>query len=396
MGHTTDQRRYVYCKNGDVVAQLAAIGDCPKAVPDGGPDTYTANFLQFACGGPVLLLSYCDRDAISVSGNVVAHTFKKSYPYKWMRILAWLKIFINTLFCLFRFRPTHILCATSGSPLWACFLVSRINGIPLILTRHARFWEENKSTVKSLIEKIDAVVVRRASSVICHGPYLREHMLALGVNPNKLHEFNISYRYLLAHSHDVLSSEIPDISEHGKYRCILFVGTMTREKGIFDLFVATKNLLRTHSNLRLIFAGKGPDLLTLKDNVKNSNLENQIFILGHVNHELLPLLILQSAVVVTPTRSTYPESRCKSAIEGIVLGKPVIAPNFGPFPYVLRHEHNGLLYQADSVSDLKDKVSAVISDSVLYSRLLQGAKEEGAKLLDSPLSFRRALEMVYM
>ena len=73
-------------------------------------------------------------------------------------------------------------------------------------------------------------------------------------------------------------------------------------------------------------------------------------------HENLADLICESTVVVTPTQSQFPEGRCMATMEGLVMGIPVIAPDFGPFPYLVKHNVNGLLYKPDSVNDLQNKL----------------------------------------
>ena len=60
-------------------------------------------------------------------------------------------------------------------------------------------------------------------------------------------------------------------------------------------------------------------------------------------------------MVVTPTQSQFPEGRCMATMEGLVMGVPVIAPNFGPFPFLVKHGENGLLFEPDSSHDIQDE-----------------------------------------
>lgn len=395
MHQLNTEKRFAYCKYADVVSQLSTLGPCPEHVPDGGPDTYAANFLRLSCGNPVLLISYTDKDATTLTSNkVTARTFNMNSKHPILEPFTWLWLFFSTFILLLRFSPTHILCAASNSPLWACFLISRIKGIPLVHTRHAALSENPRSPAKRFIEYIDAFVIRRASAVICHGPYLRAQMLSLGVSADRLYEFNISYKYLISNT-NAPAHEIYDLTDQGKNRCILFVGRAYKEKGIMDLFNACKDLLHSRADIRLVYIGEGPHLKLLNEQVVKEGLTDRVITLGHIAHNLLPFLIKQGHCLVTPTQSSFPESRCKAAIEGMILGKPVIAPEFGPFPYVFKHGHNGLLYTPDSVEDLRDKITAVINDDALYSRLVKGAKEETEKLLDASLSFRQALDMAF-
>ncbi len=100
-------------------------------------------------------------------------------------------------------------------------------------------------------------------------------------------------------------------------------------------------------------------------------------------------------MAVTPTRLGHAESRCKAAIEPIVFGIPVIAPDFGPFPYLIENESNGLLYAPDSVPELRDCLVRVLRDDALHQRLAEGARSTGNGLLESPLTFTQAITLAF-
>ena len=84
-----------------------------------------------------------------------------------------------------------------------------------------------------------------------------------------------------------------------------------------------------------------------------------------------------------------------AAMEGLVMGVPVIAPRFGPFPYLITHEQNGLLFEPDSVSDLRSCIGRVLQDNTLYDQLKRGAKESGARILNPPRTFSQAVEQAF-
>jgi glycosyltransferase involved in cell wall biosynthesis len=98
-----------------------------------------------------------------------------------------------------------------------------------------------------------------------------------------------------------------------------------------------------------------------------------------------------SIAVVTPTQAIFPEGRCMSAMESLLVGTPVIAPDFGAFPYLVKHETNGLLYQPDSVSALTQAMAAIASDPDLMARLRIGAKQSGETLMCPERTFLQCL-----
>ena len=82
-------------------------------------------------------------------------------------------------------------------------------------------------------------------------------------------------------------------------------------------------------------------------------------------------------------------------MESLVLGVPVVAPDFGPFPYLVVHGKNGLLYRPDSINDLAQKLDMILDNDELYIRLKAGARESGDTLLVPSLTFSEAVKRAF-
>jgi glycosyltransferase involved in cell wall biosynthesis len=236
--------------------------------------------------------------------------------------------------------------------------------------------------------------MRRLSVVICHGPYLERQLIDIGVPPDNLIQFNLSYKYLIDSS--INNEAVLDLTEGGAKTCILFVGRVDRNKGVFDLLEAVSEILLNSDSLKLVYVGDGPCFEELKTKVAGDQIESKIAFMGYTDHRLIPQIIRQCRVLVSPSRNGLPEGRCKVAIEALVLGKPVIAPNTLQFQYIIKHNSNGLLFEPESISDLRAKIEAIIFDDKLYEELVLGAEEKGGDLLESSVSFRQALDHSFL
>jgi glycosyltransferase involved in cell wall biosynthesis len=82
-------------------------------------------------------------------------------------------------------------------------------------------------------------------------------------------------------------------------------------------------------------------------------------------------------------------------MEGLIKGIPVIAPDFGPFPYLVKNGVNGLLYQVDSVEDLGAKIANGLDDVELYERLRAGAEKTGRELRNARVNFYDAIKSAF-
>jgi glycosyltransferase involved in cell wall biosynthesis len=110
-----------------------------------------------------------------------------------------------------------------------------------------------------------------------------------------------------------------------------------------------------------------------------------------IPHDQIPYLIRDCYVVVTPSRSEFSEGRCMAAMEGLVMGKPVIAPGSGPFPFLVKDNQNGLLFHPDSTDSLYKRINQIVKDKELYAQLKKGAEETGKSLTEAKTNFSKAV-----
>ena len=84
-----------------------------------------------------------------------------------------------------------------------------------------------------------------------------------------------------------------------------------------------------------------------------------------------------------------------ATMEALVMGVPVIAPDWGPFPYLIRNEQNGLLFMGDSVEELKGAILRVLDDGELYEQLRQGADASCYELRNPAIGFLQAVNAAF-
>ena len=83
------------------------------------------------------------------------------------------------------------------------------------------------------------------------------------------------------------------------------------------------------------------------------------------------------------------------ALEALALGVPVITPRFGPFPFAVQHEVNGLLYEAGNVNALQACLEQVVAGSEIKRQLKPGAAAASASFLLAPTRFSDAVESAF-
>lgn len=151
------------------------------------------------------------------------------------------------------------------------------------------------------------------------------------------------------------------------------VGRINRWKGQFLLLEAFNNLIKKHSNLKLIFVG--------------STMENQQHIINEINSKIqkyqiendVKIIPFQSnintiwkAIDIAIVPSTEPEPFGLVAVEAMLALKPVVASNHGGLTEIIDHLQTGFLVEPNNVQELTNAIEKLIDDKKL--RIEMGQK----------------------
>lgn len=351
--------KILYIKAGDAVSEYEWIKDNQSSTVGTGPCYYVDQFLKASWKSARILSTGKSLGRNIFQGSeLLVECFDGASPIK-----AGIKILRHIV----TFKPDVILCGDVGPTLIMATLGGLLVGSKLIFSLHIA--PVNNSREKSLLKKVVQLLsvgcIRRASATLCHGPYLRDQLAILGKRKGDVIEFDTG----------VDGGALGERKRKKEAeRSILFVGRVVEDKGVFDLVDALKERLLADSSCRLIVIGSGPDSKRLEETVKGYGLGGHVDIVGAVPISEVVEYMYQAYLVVVPTQSCFPEGRCKVVKEAFYMGAPVVAPDFGPFPYIVNDGENGLLYEPDSVADLRNKIERVLDDRLLQSKLADGVK----------------------
>lgn len=185
-----EQDRYVYIKNGDVVAQLKRITASGEIGITSGPDAFLYEFLRTIGGASVFIASRLNKNAHYQDGKAVACLYKTDGNI-FLKIMRRFYSTLNLFFKLVSYRPTRILCGTAGGFLWVSLLVSRIYSIPIVFSCHNRINDQDRAPFRWMIDKINNWCIRQCFNVVCHGPFLRDQLMTIGVASRNIISFDI-------------------------------------------------------------------------------------------------------------------------------------------------------------------------------------------------------------
>ena len=169
---------------------------------------------------------------------------------------------------------------------------------------------------------------------------------------------------------------------------VIFVGRLTRQKGVHDLLDALALLRREGRMMDLTIVGDGPERANLKARALSLGLSTSF--LGFVAPENVGDHLRDKAVLVLPAHDEDPGL---AVAEALTQGVPVVATRSGGIPDLMVDPWAGMLVPASSPASLTAAIRAVTTDE----RFRTGAARAGRVLADqlSPERVAERFEALY-
>jgi len=172
---------------------------------------------------------------------------------------------------------------------------------------------------------------------------------------------------------------------------LLFVGYVTRVKGVLDLVKAV-SLLSQKTAWKLNIVGSSssePETLNeLKRIISDMGLEGKVQLHGRVEKDRLQGLYQSADIFILPS---YWEGYGIVFIEAMSMGLPIISTTAGAIPEVVTHHKTGLLVEAGDIQGLSKSIERLINSSEMRESMGQAGKNIAKRVADwqiTELSFR--------
>lgn len=181
---------------------------------------------------------------------------------------------------------------------------------------------------------------------LCPSEFLKRKVAEFGVPEEKL----IHFPYFLP-----IDAYQPS---YGPSDYFIYLGRLSREKGILTLLKAVRKMKGTRLKCRIL--GEGPLEAQLKAQAAEWELDNVEFS-GYLQGNALQTLIREAAFTVVP--SEWYENLPFAVLESFALGTPVVGSKIGGIPEMVLHEQTGLTYTPRQANELADALDWMASHS---------------------------------
>jgi glycosyltransferase involved in cell wall biosynthesis len=164
---------------------------------------------------------------------------------------------------------------------------------------------------------------------------------------------------------------------------LLSLGRLTPAKGHQMAIYALKKMSARGIYARLIIAGQGEYLETLRELTRKSGVNDRVTFVGFVSHAEAVAYYNAADVFIMPTLTI--EGLPFVLLEAMSSGTPVIASRIGGNRSLLSDGVDGLLVESGDVDDLTEKIERLISDRQMRDAL----SREGRRKIVEKYSIER-------
>lgn len=205
--------------------------------------------------------------------------------------------------------------------------------------------------------------MNKAEKIITFSESSKNRLLNYGYDSKQI---EVLYHY------EFDTSKVACIPEHGtgSKNKILFVGSLTRHKGLHVVIEAMKDVIAEIPDAKLLVIGTGKSdyINFVEELIKKYSLGRHIEFLRHKSNKDVLNSIKEADIVVVPEQ-WYSEFGPVILIEAKLLGKTVVASNIGSIPEYIRDGIDGFLAAHNCSEDFAKALIRLFKDRQLLARM---------------------------
>ncbi|MDO9197474.1 glycosyltransferase family 4 protein [Rhodoferax sp.] len=141
--------------------------------------------------------------------------------------------------------------------------------------------------------------------------------------------------------------------------CVLFLGRLEREKGVFDLVRAVAAIAHQVPGIRLTLCGAGSAGGDVEQLAIQNGIGHLVDFPGWVDGEVKADLLRRAGVFVLPS---YAEGMPMAVLEAMAARTPVVASRVGAVANMLEDGASGFIVEPGNVAMLGDAILAALTD----------------------------------
>lgn len=248
-----------------------------------------------------------------------------------------------------------------GHPYLSSMLAGKLAkhyGKPFVLTQHNTFIDYNN--IFDQVERVNDLTVgkqclREADKIIAISNATKNYVLSLGAKPGKV---TVIHNGVDLHRFKPLPNVKSEMRKKLgiplEAKVVLTVRRLVYKNGIDTLIDSAKIAVQKNPKIVFLAVGKGPDMGSVQQQIKQMGLEDNFKLTGFVPDEELHLYYNTADLFVLPSKSG--EGLPLVAQEAMACGLPVVATNVGGISEIMVKGY-GKLVPANNSELLADAIA---------------------------------------
>lgn len=277
-----------------------------------------------------------------------------------------------------RYDPTHLIV---HGPMLALIRWGLARGVRLGVVMADSFANPYYRWIR--FRGLPALLNHAGISLIAnHGANAARGLVALGVNAERV----LAWDFPHVRTPDLYAAK--DKPGAAPYR-LLYVGSISRKKGVGDLIRAVA-LLKRRLEVRLDIAGLGA-IPRFERLAARLGLGDRVRFLGLVPNGEIPAMMQAADAVIVPSRHSFPEGLPLTLYEALASRTPVIASDHPMFEGHLTHRESALVVAAGRPRALAGAIETLMTEPALYARISRGAPDAWQRM-QNPVKWGQMIE----
>jgi len=268
------------------------------------------------------------------------------------------------------------------APDWTGITAFMSFNVPLVIRFHGSdtyfcHLEKRKQKLKNRL--FETLAHRKAKACIAPTDFAgKQSAYLLGVPDDII--YTIHYGLDLSQ----FKNDQPEVFEEG---LILYIGTIIRKKGVFELPDIFKQVRKQYPNAKLVLiGGDSGDIQTksqstwqlVEKQFATEDLENVTY-LGKIPYQEVQNYIKKANVCVFPT---YAETLGMVTIESMAMQKPVVNSDIGWAQELMEDRKSGYLVHPSNHTEYASRIIQLLKDAELSKQVGQNARKYVKKHFD--------------
>ncbi len=260
-----------------------------------------------------------------------------------------------------RFRPDIIHSHFAIPSGLISIIISKIVRKPCVITVHGiDILKDHEAQYGiRLIPFMDFILkftLRNATLIISCSEFVRNELKKLNLVDEKIKVIpngieNIEHK--LNFSREKSNEYRSELNIHTNQKILFTPRRLIPKNGLHYLLRSMDSVIKNRKDIKLLIAGKGPQLTELLKIKEEMGLQKNVKFLGEVDADLLEKLYIASDIIVLPSLI---EAFGLVVLESMAYSKPIIAFDSGGPTELILENHTGIIVENRNVEQLSESI----------------------------------------